>query len=927
MNSRTVVNGTYPSAAAPIAAGVQGGPAARPRHARAESPTIDARRQRGGHGPRFLGRFGIRGKLNILLLLALATVLLVSMPFVAGQVGNARSAGETANSAQDARELGGLIWELQRERLVTAAYLAAPNAASTDLAQQQRKVDSIADQVQTALGPDASDELAASLVRLGSLKEPRQSALLRGISPDRVARTYHAVIGALIDALRLVPQDTGDASGTRQLAALDALLRANEFNAEREMALIAAAVAPQTGLFLLGDASAQAPLFIEQFVQQADADQAGLVVQVDQGEGARRINDLARVVTTRRQGGSPDPLVTDAFSAATAQLTARRTVQDQVTSQIADAATSRASRASLVALFVGIGAIILFGLVAAFAIALSRSIANPLRRLTSAATTVADLANAELTKVTDSEESDGQVPHLPPIQVSSSDELGQLAAAFNRVQSTATMLVERQAVRRTNVSLMFANVAQRTQNLVGRQLTLVDELERNEQDGRLLASLYRLDHLSTRLRRTADNLLVVAGSRGETRITGPIPLTTALRSALAEIEDYQRVKLDSVEEITLRASVGSDAVLMFAELLDNATSFSPPQSIVEIRTEFPADGSCLVRILDQGIGMTAERLAEENARLVERERLDIAPTKVLGLFVIGRLARRHSLGIRLVETPGGGVTAEVAIPATLYIRDHAPEFAPAHVSPPVTPPQRALPPELVIPAARHLKGFSWFLDPDPDPDPDPGPEPVDLPASSDRQPTPEEPALSSPGPALSSSEPAQADPEPSRGGLQRRVPGAQLVKTAMPPPTSSSPPAPSRHDAAAARDTFTGYQSAIAQATGNGPRTAAPVGSPTSDRAGMARRVPGANLAPALRSAEAPTGVDSRASGIPLRDPDAEMAVFDAFSAGLARADQAADSGASPLPPVPTPTRWTPVPQPRERQSDLNAQPTNGRNA
>ena len=169
--------------------------------------------------------------------------------------------------------------------------------------------------------------------------------------------------------------------------------------------------------------------------------------------------------------------------------------------------------------FVGIGAIVLFGLVAALAIALSRSIANPLRRLTSAATTVADLADTELTRVTDSEESDEQVPQLPPIDVTTSDEVGQLAAAFNRVQSTATMLVERQAVRRNNVSLMFANVAQRTQNLVGRQLALVDELERNEQDGRLLASLYRLDHLSTRLRRTADNLLVVAGSRGETRIS------------------------------------------------------------------------------------------------------------------------------------------------------------------------------------------------------------------------------------------------------------------------------------------------------------------------------------------------------------------------------------------------------------------------
>jgi signal transduction histidine kinase len=204
---------------------------------------------------------------------------------------------------------------------------------------------------------------------------------------------------------------------------------------------------------------------------------------------------------------------------------------------------------------------------------------------------------------------------------------------------------------------MFANVAQRTQNLVGRQLALVDELEHNEQDGRLLASPYRLDHLSTRLRRTADNLLVVAGSRGETRIAGPIALTTALRSAVGEIEEYQRVKLDNVSAITLNAAVGPDIVLAFAELLDNATSFSPPESVVEVSTEFPADGSCLVRIVDHGIGMTAERLAEENGRLVERERLDIALTKVLGLFVVGAWPG-HSLAVQLVQTPDGGVTAQ-----------------------------------------------------------------------------------------------------------------------------------------------------------------------------------------------------------------------------------------------------------------------------
>ena len=189
---------------------------------------------------------------------------------------------------------------------------------------------------------------------------------------------------------------------------------------------------------------------------------------------------------------------------------------------------------------------------------------------------VAELAEKELVRVGDTEVPEQQVPRLAAIEVASQDELGELAAAFNRVQTTAGQLVERQALMRHNVSLMFANVAQRTQNLVGRQLSLVDELERNEQDTRLLERLYRLDHLSTRLRRTADNLLVVAGNRDDTKLGGPTELATALRSALAEIEDYQRVQLGEIVDIIVPTGFGSDLVLVFAELLENATSFSPP---------------------------------------------------------------------------------------------------------------------------------------------------------------------------------------------------------------------------------------------------------------------------------------------------------------------------------------------------------------
>ena len=158
---------------------------------------------------------------------------------------------------------------------MTAGYLADPTADESAMLLQQRVVSDTAESLRRSLGSGASDELSSALVRLGSLAELRQNARSRGVAQDSVARAYHAVIEALIDALRLVPQRTTDAEGTRQLTALDALLRANEESALRGMALIAAAVRPQVGQELLADASAQSQLFTERFVQQANSDQAG----------------------------------------------------------------------------------------------------------------------------------------------------------------------------------------------------------------------------------------------------------------------------------------------------------------------------------------------------------------------------------------------------------------------------------------------------------------------------------------------------------------------------------------------------------------------------------------------------------------------------------------------------------------------------
>ncbi len=264
-------------------------------------------------------------------------------------------------------------------------------------------------------------------------------------------------------------------------------------------------------------------------------------------------------------------------------------------------------------------------------------------------------------------------------------------------------------VTRRNVGQMFANVAQRTQNLVRRQLSLVDELERDEQNTRLLTQLYRLDHLSTRLRRNAENLLVIAGSHDRSRITAPTPLARVLRSALAEIEDYQRVDLGSVLEGTVAAALVADLVLVFAELLENATSFSPPESTVEVFTT-PVVGGYQISIVDHGIGMTGQQLAEENRRLVERERLDIVPTSVLGLFVVGRLARRHGLTVQLTSTLGTGTTATVTIPSSLYIRGPVtvPALEPA-LTPVALPRRPTMSPQPAVPAIPAVPGrFLWF---------------------------------------------------------------------------------------------------------------------------------------------------------------------------------------------------------------------------
>jgi signal transduction histidine kinase len=758
---------------------------------------------------------------------------------------------------------------------------------------QQQIVADDAEKLQKSVDFSASDELSSALVRLGSLAELRQNSRHRGAALDSVARAYHAVIEALIDALRLVSERTSDAEGTRQLTALDALLRANEESALRGMALIAAAVRPQIGQDLLTTSSAQSQMFTERFVQQANADQAALVVLVDQGEAAHRVDALAQSLPNSGDQNAVQPFVRGSRAAAEAQANLRRLVQDQVTSQIADAAGKRANTARITAWTVGLGAVILLALVLTLAFVVSRSIAQPLQRLTRAAATVADLANTELVRVADVEQVDEQPPRLAAINVSSSDEVGDLAVAFNRVQTTAALLLERQAVTRRNVSLMFANVAQRTQNLVGRQLALVDDLERDEQNTRLLTSLYRLDHLSTRLRRNAENLLVIAGSNDQARTSASTPLTTVLRSALAEIEDYQRVNIGTMQEVTIVAPLVSDLVLIFAELLENATAFSPPQSKVDVYSARTSNDWCQISIMDHGIGMSPQKVAEENRRMVERERLDIVPTSVLGLFVVGRLARRHGLAVNLAATPGGGVTARVAIPPNLFVQEKTsgtPQRPAIGSGGGLGPrPEDAASPVTIPPIPRVPGRFSWFTartgerraikadvtieaqdvaEDAPEATVDAAPPAIDAAPTPESAPAPAAPPEPSATPTPSAMPTPSATPTPSGTTAPAMTP--------VPPPAADAGPADRvtpRFDTAPPDRVTPRFDTAPAA------RAVPPANLDADRRSGLQRRVRGAQL-PAAALSE----TDPASAARPPHDPDAARSTMEAFQTAVARA-------------------------------------------
>lgn len=798
------------------------------------APTSPGLRRRVG---RSFDRVPFRRKLNTLVLVPVVVISLLFGVIIIQQLGLAETSGTQAELMHSSSQVALLGDDVMAEQQQAILLWTNYDAQSTD------PTGFVPDSTPYVLAQEATDAQAAKVVQVfGSTIPAAEVAALQQVSALRNVRSriaagelpaavidsaYSDASGALVDALGLASDKDGDIALSQRL---DALLRADSAHAAFETSLLSAQTDDSSALLEYNTAVgaySQYQYQEQRFGELADSQQASALATIDYNSAQTQLTAEFAMLQSEPQSLASDDnekAGVRAALAASAVVAHEAVIRQQTVStlaqQITASADSDAADAGWRAILLLVLAVLIFATWVTLSVLIRHSVVRPVQRLTAAARKVAHVSGLELARVADEDDEDETPPQLEAVPVLAQDELGELAVAFNQVQLTAAGLLERQITSRRNIAEMFGNVGRRVSNLTNRQLTLIDAAERSETDPELLDRLYRIDHIAVRMQRNADSLMLLAGIR-ETELDGrPAPVTHAVRAALGQIEGYQRVSLVAEADAAVSPDALGDLVLMLAELLENAVSFSPAHSDVEVTVRSAPGGQAAIGIVDHGLGMGSDRLAEENARLVRRERLDLVPTKVLGLFVVGTLARRWGITVTLARTPGGGVTSQVTVPAAL-LSDlstvRAPEPSPAPV------------PTALVQAAVAAP------QPAPQPAPAPAPVPAQVPAVAAERtgPVPAPAAAPALGGALPRREirrpidepvHSQAAAEsgatarpaagPGGGGLRRRVRGATLEGRPDAPQLSGAPfvSPPREVDAEAVRDSMEEFEAAIRQA-------------------------------------------------------------------------------------------------------------------
>ena len=573
----------------------------------------------------------------------------------------------------------GLVDGLHGERDASARLLAAPGQDATVLRERHRQVDgaliamrgSAADLVRPSESIKA--RLAEADRRIEALEPLRGQVGTAGIGAGAAIDAYGAIVDGLLQVHLVLASDIADAELARAATALHDLAEATD-----QLYL-------QQGVVAVGVAGGAITPEARNALRTSHARLADKLGDFRATASAAQLDDYDRTVAgpavdSRDQqvralldGSPPDSAAGwaagwaaewEAASGATIAMT--RAVADRIAGPLRESSARLQAGASDRA---GLASVILFAalvLAAGVGIAVTRQLLVSLGTLRRTALEVAD---RELPAAVATIRGGG-LPDTAarPVPVHTTEDVGELARAFDAVHQQALRLAADETILRTGYSGVFVNLSRRSQGLVQRQLQLLERLERDEEDAEQLATLFQLDHLATRMRRNNENLMVLSGSDLARRSSEPAPLVDLLRAAISEIEHYQRVELRPPPTVAVVGHAGGDLVRLIAELLDNATAFSPPDTPVTVAAHRADTGAVVVNVIDHGIGMSDAEIDEANRRLRDTGPVDLPASRRMGLFVVGRLAGRHGFGVRL---HGGkdlqGVQATVTVPAELAV--------------------------------------------------------------------------------------------------------------------------------------------------------------------------------------------------------------------------------------------------------------------
>ncbi len=668
-----------------------------------------------------MSNWRVRTRLVAVLLVPIVAAMLFGGLRVTTSLNTATQLGQVEKLALLGQKVAALTQAMQAERDASAAFVAQRRQGQLASSQVDAAVSDFraaAAQIDSSYNSAVRANLAAVKDRLGDLAALRASVRDSQLPTSQVISAYSGFISVLITLNDGIASGSNDLQVDQEVRTLSALARVKEDTSQLRAVIVGAltvghfdpsqldltqttqaAAAAAMNDFNNAASPAERQLF-EDTVTGPEVDQSERLQQTalaratnmtdtgngngngtGTGTGAGTGNGAQTALRGNGNGagaGAGETTVAldiapdDWFKSMTTRLSLMHTVENNLFGNLVKQTRASQANAQNSAIYssVLVALILLLTLVAT--VLIGRSMVRPLHRLRAGALDVAGVRLPEMVRQLERANDTSDVNlNVRPINVTSTDEIGQVARAFDEVHSEAVRLAAEQAMLRGNVNSMFVNLSRRTQGLVQRQLRLIDDLEKGEQDPDQLSSLFKLDHLATRMRRNGENLLVLAGEEPGRRWSQPVPLIDVLRAAASEVEQYERIELRATPSIDIAGRSVNDIVHLVAELLENATSFSSPETKVVVTAQLLSGGRVMVEISDSGIGMAPAELADANESLANPPEIDVAVSRRMGLFVVARLAARHGLRIQLRRSSGGGITALVMVPAALVVDNSA----------------------------------------------------------------------------------------------------------------------------------------------------------------------------------------------------------------------------------------------------------------